>query len=237
MREKFKFKKFHIFQDYCQRKINTDSVLLGAWCKHENTNKILDIGCGTGVVGLMTAQRFENAQITLIDVDDLCYQQAKENVEITKWKNRMKVEKDFFQNFAVKTFDFFNLIVSNPPFFTNSLKSNDESKNLARHDDTLPLLDLFSYSKTILDDHGALCVIYPYNAYEYLIETAETAGFCLSEVVKIKSVKNLPFLRVLAKFELKICTLVEKELSIYKDFNNKFTDEYIALTEDFYLNM
>lgn len=113
----FRFKKFEILQDRCAMKVGTDGVLLGAWAS--GGTRILDIGCGTGLIALMMAQRFPAAQVVGIDIDEEACGQARENVAASSFSDRIDVAHCRLQDYSGEEFD---AIVSNPPFFLNSLK-------------------------------------------------------------------------------------------------------------------
>ena len=133
----FQFKRFTVYHDRCAMKVGTDGVLLGAWTDVSSSQQILDIGTGTGLIALMLAQRNVTAHITAIDIDEEAIEQAQGNIAASPWKNRIEVMKqDFCQYSANRLFD---TIVSNPPYFNQSLKGPDSQRNTARHTDSLEL--------------------------------------------------------------------------------------------------
>ena len=136
----FTFKQFHVEQDRTAMKVGTDGVLLGAWAEGGCT--ILDIGTGTGLVALMMAQRFEDAQVVGIDIDPDASEQARENVAASPFASRISILHTSLQAFSTERK--FDAIVSNPPYFEHSLKNPDAARAAARHADSLPFADLFS---------------------------------------------------------------------------------------------
>ncbi|MBN3521561.1 methyltransferase [Algoriphagus lutimaris] len=155
----FQFQRFRVHQDQCAMKISTDAVLLGGLASSENPQKILDVGAGTGVISLMLAQRFSNAQVIGIELDDLAANQARENFNSSPFSSRMKVWEGRFQEF--KSDWRFDLIVSNPPYFPDHLKSQNPKRNQALHTDALSFSELVSNSINLLSNKGCFWVILP----------------------------------------------------------------------------
>ena len=151
----FSFRQFTIHQDQCAMKVGTDGVLLGAWVNVENAQRILDVGTGTGLIALMCAQRSESV-IDAVEVDRAASEQAAVNCSASPWKDRITVVHDSFQHFAESTAYRYDLIVSNPPFFKNSLKPKGLARSLARHDDRLSYESLLYYTVKILEPGGTL---------------------------------------------------------------------------------
>lgn len=171
----FRFKQFTVFQQHCAMKVGTDGVLLGAWANVARKNHILDIGTGTGLIALMLAQRNEEAQIKAIDIDKQCILQAHLNVHSSPFANRINVEKESFQEYAVKTNARYDLIVSNPPYFQNALKSPCQSRNQARHNDTLSFFEIISQGTSILNEDGRIVLILPHEFKQQLLDYASKA--------------------------------------------------------------
>lgn len=156
----FAFKQFIIKQDKCAMKVGTDAVLLGAWVIPNGSKQILDIGTGTGVVALMLAQKTE-AHIDAIDIDENAFIQAKQNVSESKFANQVSVIHSSLQDYSKITSNKYNLIVTNPPYFEQSLKSSDEQRSFARHADVLPFEELIEGVTKLLDQKGKFCLILP----------------------------------------------------------------------------
>ena len=163
----FKFKQFSIRQDNTAMKIGTDGTLLGAWVNVENANNILDVGTGTGVIALMTAQRNLEAKVTAIEINQDAIVDATYNIDNSPWTERVKLENSSLQEFI--TIEKYDVIVSNPPFFENSLRSNSKNRNNARHTDSLHYTDILKFSQDHLKEKGIIALILPIENAELCI--------------------------------------------------------------------
>ncbi len=214
-------------------KVGVDSVVLGAWTNAEKVKSILDIGTGTGLLSLMLAQKTK-AEIIAIEIDAESYHQAVENVASSKWKTRIDVIHSTFQEFARDTKSRFDLIICNPPYFVNSLKSPEQNRNTARHDNHLNLDELFFGSKRVLSETGSLNLIYPYGQKANLINIAEKYGFYPVKFLVIRGNKNKEPNRIIIEFSFDEAKVNTEELCI-RDLENNYTKEYKELTKDYYL--
>ena len=199
MCEVFNFKQFNIHQEKCAMKVGTDGVLLGAWA--QGGRHMLDVGCGTGIISLMLAQRFSDADITSIDIVDECCQQTRENADRTPWAHRIAVVNQSLQDFTALHLaqvengeaSLFDAIVSNPPFFVDSLKNPDEKRTLARHTDSLPLSTLARSVSRLLSDDGVFSVMLTSECYKDFIDEAWFSGLFLVEDLAVKTtIKKSP---------------------------------------------
>lgn len=238
----FDFKKFRIEQDRCAMKVGTDGVLLGAWA--EGGRRILDVGTGTGVIALMMAQRFADATVTAIDIDAEACAQAQENALKSPFDNRVSVVHSSVQSFAadfleksLKTdlLELFDSIVSNPPFFEQSLKNPDQRKATARHTDSLPFSDLFECASQLLSDDGIFSVIIPIEKLESFSSNAYLSGFYISRQCMIKTTLKKPAKRCLLAFQKHLPTSVERTEFYLQNDDGTRSDWYQNLTENFYL--
>jgi len=215
-------------------KIGTDAVLLGAWMPvPENCLSILEIGSGCGVISLMLAQR-TNAHITGIDIDENSVKEAQKNAENTLWKDNVQFIHEDIQDFAQKTTQKFDVIVSNPPFFENSLKSPEEGRNISRHNDTLSFETLITAVDILLSETGLFGVIIP-------METAEKMGNLTFEKQLFATKKTYLYPtptkkanRILMMFEReqKSCeedNLVIRDKAGYTDEYRWFVREYLKI--------
>ncbi len=235
----FQFRQFTINQDRCAMKVGTDGVLLGAWAK--GGNHILDIGTGTGVIALMMAQRFPKAIISAIDIDSDAFLQASENVEDSLFKERIHLYHSSLQDFSDKWIGdgnpLFDCIVSNPPFFVNSLKNPDGKRTLARHADTLPYSVLFRHVSKLLTEDGEFSAIIPTEQLKDF--TAEAYLHALQTIrlfhVKTTSAK-LPK-RCLVSFSKKTpyYNIIEEQTVNLLSPSGERSDWYQEITKDFYL--
>lgn len=234
----FQFKQFSIRQDLCAMKVGTDGVLLGAWAS--GGRRILDVGTGTGVIALMMAQRFPDAQVTAIDIDEDAVRQAQANVAASPFSNRVVVLHSSLQDFCSPPSDIlhhpsdilpssFSSIVSNPPFFVNALKAPDRQRSVARHADTLTFTELMQGASRLLADDGELSVIIPFDYRRRMEDEALFAGFFPSRLCAVRTTDSKPPRRYLLAFRKHPCPLQREELTIA-------SDAYRRLTHDFYLD-
>lgn len=233
----FKFKQFTVFQDQCAMKVGTDGVLLGAWVNVESCTKILDVGTGTGLISLMLAQRNAVAQIDAIDIDEQCVHQAQLNVENSPFALQIDVQYTSFQDFNSVTNNKYDLIVSNPPYFQNALKSPFKSRNFARHDNTLTLSDIISQSSLLLNPKGRLALILPHDFHQQILEEAAKVNLIVNRVTNVFSLQNKPPKRILVELikdtDTINCTMSDLVIEVSR---HQYTPEFIALTDDFYLD-
>jgi tRNA1Val (adenine37-N6)-methyltransferase len=233
----FAFKEFTIKQDKCAMKVGTDAVLLGSWVLPSNDeNTILDIGTGTGLLALMMAQR-SNAEIDAIDIDQCAIEQAKDNVSSSKWADRIHIHHLSLQQFAAVCQKKYDLIISNPPYFIDSFKANDESRNSARHTDHLPFDELLECSMQLLSESGRLCVILPAKESEILRDLARKMGIHLSVLVRVYTKADASYeKRHILQFQAKPERFEEDKIIIEHDRRHDYTYEYKSLTKDFYIH-
>jgi tRNA1Val (adenine37-N6)-methyltransferase len=233
----FAFKQFIIKQDKCAMKVGTDAVLLGAWVTPSvNCHSILDIGTGTGVIALMLAQK-TNSLIQAIDIDKNACEQAEENIKESKFSNQISVYCSSLQEFSKQSGKKFNLIISNPPYFEQSLKSSNEQRSHARHADILPFEELLDGVIKLLEVNGKFCVILPTIEALKFRSLAEKKGIHLSKLLRVKSKKeNTIDKRHLMQFEFKQTEFSERTIAIEEAERHQYTSDYINLTKDYYLN-
>jgi tRNA1Val (adenine37-N6)-methyltransferase len=240
----FQFKQFTIAQERTAMKVGTDGVLLGAWAPIPalGTNRLLDVGGGTGLVALMLAQRFSpivpDLQIEAVEIDTEAAQQAKENVAATPWNTVINIQNISFQDFVQKApANTYDLIVSNPPFFTETLKSPEERRNLARHTDALPFGVLLSGVEHLLNEEGAFAMIYPANADGAVQAEAVRCRLHCSDLCEVKTTIRKPAKRLMAVFRKKVPDYIFKKGALcIHDEGGVFSEAYRTLTQDFYLD-
>lgn len=230
----FRFKRFTVFHDKCAMKVGTDGVLLGAWTDTGDAESILDIGTGTGLIALMLAQR-TNAPIDAIDTDESACLQAVGNVAASPFSGRIHVVRSSFADFQpdVK----YDLIVSNPPYFSRSLKSPDDKRTKARHDDSLPLHDLIAGSKELLSENGRIALILPVEQDGKLTETAAQNRLYRIRQTNVAPVVDGTVKRILIELSSVPNPDYAPEYLAIEQERHKYTKEYEELTRDFYLNM
>ena len=230
----FRFKKFKIEDDRSAMKVGTDGVLLGASVQSEQEKRILDIGTGSGLIALMLAQK-SKAQIDAIDLDEFSIKQAKENFNRSPWAGQLNAIHDSLQNFCKKAGRKYDLIVSNPPFFDQSLKSYKQSKNISKHTDSLKFEELASSIKQLLKKAGKAQLILPPAEAELLIHRARIEGLYCNKRIKICPLKGKAYNRLIFTLSFYQKPTEEQEISIREtDYN--YSSEYKAFTKDYYLN-
>jgi len=221
-------------------KVGTDAVLLGSWMQApEAANpKMLDVGTGTGVIALMAAQRYSDAEITAIDSDAPSVEEATENFGNSPWSDRLAAKEISLQRYAAEypagTFD---LVFSNPPFYTNDLKAPNPRRSAARHTESLPFPEFVSAADRLLKPSGMLAVVLPVE--EGRIFVREAAGiFHLSRVCRVRGTAGKPPKRLLMEFvkaDVEAPSAVEEEELTLQDGPHR-TPEYTVLTQEFYLS-
>ena len=229
----FSFKQFKIYQNKSAFKVGTDSVLLGASADITGAESILDIGSGTGLISIMLAQRC-NAVITAIESDDDSFIQTCENVNSCKWNNRINVKHTRLQDFNPEQVKF-DLIVTNPPYFCDSLKNADLRRSAARHNDSLTSDEILSGVSRLLKEDGRLQLIMPYVEGNVFIAEAIKYELYCNSILKIKPLPTSDIRRLILTFSRFQEKTSESFLTIEHGKRHEFTEEYINLTKDFYL--
>lgn len=251
----FDFKQFRIFHDRCAMKVGTDAVLLGAWAEVEGCRRMLDVGCGSGVIALMVAQRVPEAQVFGIDIDADSVEQAQQNAVASPFAERIHIEHcDVKKYQAEKLFD---AILCNPPFYTEDTLPPDAQRAAARNSQSLPFDDLVSSVVRLLCHGGSFHVVLPYSAEPTFTDICLRHSLYLSRLCRVRTTINKAPKRVL-------CTYVFKESQLERSLihdaslppsatlnNNAHTiefkelvlmnegdrsDDYKRLTSDFYLH-
>ena len=229
----FKFKQFTIVQDGCAMKVGTDGCLLGGWFDCSKSENILDIGCGSGLIAIMGAQR-SNARITGIEIDNNAAIQAKENVKNSPWSERIEIINcDFLEYITGKRFD---TIVCNPPYFVNSLKCNKSQRTLARHSDSLNCRDFFAKCAEISTLASTVSIIIPNDIAEEWLSVAKENGFHASRITYIKTTPKKAPKRVLIEFARNGANCIESTL-IFENERGEYSEEVKDILRDFYLKI
>ena len=218
----FRFKNFTVEQDLCAMKVGTDGVLLGAWAR--GGEQVLDVGTGTGLIALMMVQRYPEARVTALDIDEGAVRQATINVEQAEAKDRIRVVQQRVQEHEGQ----YDAIVSNPPFFIDSLNAPDVQRNTARHAEKLTYAELMEAAWRLLKDDGELSVVVPFDYRQRMEDEATFRGFFPSRVCAVKTVERKPAKRYLLAFRKHPCQCVKETMTIGDE-------QYRQLTGDFYL--
>lgn len=233
----FKFKSFEVEQSDEVMKVGTDAVLLAAWTPFpEFVDNALDIGAGTGVISLMLAQRFHEAQIDAVELQADAYELCVENFENSPWADRVFCFHASFQEFATE-FDpeSYDLIVSNPPYHTENFISENKHKQLARSEQFLPFEVLFAGANKLLTPNGLFSVIIPHAAFEQVSEIAQKVGLHLHFITYVKGTPVAPIKRVLCSFSKMPTEVIQKSELVLEYERHQRTEAYHELTKDFYL--
>lgn len=233
----FRFKKFTVYHNKCAMKVGTDAVLLGAWADTSFCRNILDIGTGTGIIALMLAQRSQ-ATVEAIDIDKEACVQATENAAASPYTERIKVVHASCADFAAsnqqKRYD---LIVSNPPYFINSLKCPDNKRTVARHTDTLLLSDLIREAQTLLSPSGRIALVLPYERLEEVKALASANHLYICRQTDVIPTPGAAPKRLLVELSTTEENIKNRDTLTIEEARHQYTLEYIALTKEFYLKM
>ena len=227
----FDFKHFRIEQDRCSMKVGTDGVLLGAWFPMEWGKTVLDVGCGTGLVAIMAAQRGA-ASVTAVEIDPEASRQAFQNATNSEWRDRIFVQCADFAHFTAEIR--FDRIVSNPPYFRDSLRCPDQGRNTARHNDSLSYETLVRCSASLLAPDGLLCVVLPFDAVGEFTKCASAFGLNLCHETDVVTAPGKQPKRSLLAYGFGSQGLRKDVLAICGS-DGKETSDYIELVRDFYL--
>lgn len=230
----FSFKQFTVRHDRCAMKVGTDGVLLGAWADVRHSRSILDIGTGTGLIALMLAQRCPQAHIVGIDIDEAAVGQAQENMSASPWAERMCAQCQDVR--GLRQEGCYDTIVSNPPYFVDSLKCPDEQRTTARHTDTLDIRSLLEAVSLLLTEQGRFSIILPAEQTEMLVQVAAEVGLYPTRHTAVITRPGLPPKRTLMEFGRVPMTYQPDELVIELE-RHVYSEDYITLTRDFYLKM
>ncbi|MBQ0909136.1 methyltransferase [Flavobacterium sp. F-328] len=235
---KFQFKQFTVEQDRCAMKIGTDGVLLGAWTPITNNPfSILDIGAGTGIIALMLAQRSNAEQIDALEIDEDAYEQATDNFENSSWSDRLFCYHAGLDEFVEEPEDEYDIIVSNPPFYTEDYKTENEQRDLARFADAMPFDELIEAADLLLSENGIFSVIIPYKEEGNFIALANEYQLYPLKITRVKGTPTTEIKRSLLAFTRKETIDYTVDELIIETERHIYTPEYIALTKDFYLKM
>ena len=215
-------------------KVGTDGVLLGAWAT--GGSSVLDVGTGTGIIALMMAQRCPQARVTALDIDEGAVRQALQNVAQSPFSGRIEVLQKSVQEHAgesgqsgnAKQSGLYDAIVSNPPFFIDSLNAPDRQRNIARHAETLTYGQLMQAAWRLLTDEGELSVVVPFDYRQRMEDEATFVGFFPSRVCAVRTSARKPAKRFLLAFRKHPCPCERTEMTLGDE-------AYTLLTKDFYL--
>lgn len=234
----FKFKQFSVEQDRTAMKIGTDGVLLGAWTPIENNPKsILDIGTGTGIIALMLAQKSTAQQIDALEIDEEAYEQSVDNFENSPWCDRLFCFHAGLDEFIEEPENEYDLIVCNPPFYTEDYKTNNEQRDLARFTDAMPFEELLEAVALLLSENGIFSVIIPFKEESTFLAIAKEFELFPLKITRVKGNPTSEIKRSLLAFSRNENLNFPVGELVIETSRHIYTPEYIALTKDFYLKM
>jgi tRNA1Val (adenine37-N6)-methyltransferase len=234
----FQFKQFAVNQDQCAMKIGTDGVLLGAWVPIDNSaNTILDIGTGTGIIALMLAQRCDAQQIDALEIDENAYEQAVDNFESSPWSDRLFCFHAGLDEFVEEPEDEYDLIVSNPPFYVEDYRSDNAQRDLARFQEAMPFEDLVEAAALLLSENGVFAVIIPFKEEENFLALAKEYELFPIKITRVKGTHETQIVRSLLAFRRYELSVLSADELVIEINRHEYTDDYIALTKEFYLKM
>lgn len=219
-------------------KIGTDGVLLGAWTPIDNNPRsILDIGTGTGIIALMLAQRSNSEQIDGLEIDEEAYEQAVANFENSPWSDRLFCFHAGLDEFIEEPEDEYDLIVSNPPFYTDDFKSATEQRDLARFADAMPFEDLIEAADLLLSENGIFAVIIPFKEEDAFLSLAKEYELYPLKITRVQGTPTSEIKRSLLAFSRDEISDFPIDELVVEISRHNYTPEYTALTKDFYLKM
>lgn len=232
----FEFKQFVVNQDKCAMKVGTDSVLLGGWVAAEGNLNILDIGAGTGILSLMLAQKTIGI-IDAIELDEQAALQAEENFSLSTWRGRLNCYNQSLQEFARTVKKRYDLIISNPPYFSIGIRSDESNRALARHTDSLSYNELVSLSRKLLKPTGRFTVIVPNDTRRQMIRQFHSNEMWVMREARIRPKENMEFNRVLFECALKMPAYYSIEEIIVEEKNRyRYHRSFKKYTKDYYLD-
>jgi len=229
-------KQFIINQDHCAHKLGTDSILLGSWVCVDGVKKIFDIGVGCGILSLMMAQRNKEAKIFGVEIDKDSFEQALDNYKRSPWSDRISVINTSLQKFGKNKYKY-DLIITNPPYFVNSLKSPNEKRSIARHSHTLTLREIIHFCDTHFEPNGRLALIIPISVFHYFKDILAIYSWYIYRIAKVFPNYEKPAHRVLIECGKYKAGFEYEEITIETNKRHVYTKQYAELTKDFYLNM
>ncbi|MEZ5196637.1 MAG: methyltransferase [Bacteroidales bacterium] len=234
MRKPFQFKQFNLMDEKSAMKLSTDAVLLGSLIQPVKTGFVLDIGTGSGIISLMIAQQSDTV-IDAIDIDPDSIEEARLNFQNSKWKSQLNAVHCSLKDFVNTSSKQYDLVVSNPPYFSNSFKSPDLSRTISKHNDQLSRHELLHGADQHLHPQGSFWVIIPFDGVSSFSELAKSAGLYLQQEFVIFPKRNKPANRVVMEFRKNKPKEIESKKLIIRNLNGSYTNKYKMVTKDFYL--
>ncbi len=233
----FHFKQFTIEQEDAAMKVGTDGVLLGAWASVPGPgSRVLDVGTGTGLIALMIAQRTKQVAVDALEIDPSSVRQAIENFKNSPWKEKIQCTQSSFQDYSSQCKSQYDLVICNPPYFSASTKTPSKELNLARHDDSLSLKDLFRLSLPLMKNTAILSLIVPFQKEaQTMALITEHSLFC-NRLTRIIPAPGKSSKRVLVECSFVAGAPVIDELTIETETRHQYSEKFEDLIKEFYLD-
>lgn len=235
MSQPFRFKQFSVNDDRCGHKVGTDSIVLGCWATANSAAQILDIGTGCGLLALMLAQRFPNAQVTAVEIDKQACGQAEQNLRQSPFADRLDTVNVDVRRFRPSAS--FDLIVCNPPYFASSLQPDDDARAAARHDNQLTFSELTEVVVRLLNQRGQFCAVLPFRRASEFMDTATDRGLSLTRRCNVSPTPESEPKRSLLSFGRQEPETVEFSELLVEESRHQYAAGYVELAKEFLLKM
>ena len=233
----FRFKQFTIQQEQTAMKVGTDGVLLGAWASVPGPgSRVLDVGTGTGLIALMIAQRTSDVWVDALEIDPSSARQALDNFQNSPWKERIHCMQSSFQDYSSRCKSQYDLIICNPPFFSASAKTPSKERNLARHDDSLSLEDIFRGSVSLMKKTCIISLILPIQKEAQAMDLITEHNMYCNRLTRVIPAPGKPTKRILLEFSYIPGKAIEDELTIETETRHRYSDKFKNLVNEFYLS-
>lgn len=232
----FHLKQFSLFHHQSSMKVGTDSLLLGIWTNIEGANHILDIGTGCGILALLMASRSE-ASIDAVELDKASFGEAKQNFNNSPFHNRLTAFQTDFKHFVHEEQKKYDLIISNPPFFINDLRSTEEKRKIARHGDKLNFEELCAGVANLLNANGCFCLVLPYEESKFFVKIANEFNLQVNRQLLIFPKRGLQPNRVNLELSFTNNTEICSEKFVIREDNNQFSEQYIDFFKDYLIGL
>jgi tRNA1Val (adenine37-N6)-methyltransferase len=234
----FHFKQFTIQQEQAAMKVGTDGVLLGAWASVPGPgSRVLDVGTGTGLIALMITQRTKLVAVDALEIDPSSARQAKEYFKNSPWKEKIHCIQSSFQDYSSKCKSRYDLIICNPPFFSGSSKTPSKEKNLARHDDSLSLEDIFRDSVSLMKNTTVISLILPVQKEAQAMDLITEHKLYCNRLTRVKPAPGKSTKRVLLECSFIAGKPIKDELTIETEMRHVYSDKFKTLVDEFYLSL
>lgn len=227
----FTFKHFHVDHSRCAMKVGTDAIMLGAWVNINDVSNVVDVGAGTGILSLIVAQRNTGAKLTALEIEPACAVQAAENFKNSPWHDRTQCFEVDARTWQCE--QKFDLLISNPPYFANSLKAENKVRSIARHTDSLGLEDIIDLWNRVGATESTFALVLPYSYLNQIEELCSQHGFSIWRRLDVKAKASTEPNRLLVQLSREQKTTERDELVVHGD--KGYTDRYKQLTKDLYI--